>query len=160
MEEIITEKKSTHIGKIKDAHLSLNGNRSPKPKDDRIGKDGAPDLGENLAGSITDGAGDANSCTLTHPPEKANVVGTKIYPTSVDPKDIITEAPFVKAPGYGSEATRCHKVAGSPTCRHGDHTVEGSDSFVHAETIPKNDEKGDLSATKDVPAVPGATLDK
>ncbi len=105
--------------------MSDNGNHESKPKDDRIGKDGAPDFGENSAGSITEGAGDANSCTLTHPPEKTNVVGTSIYHASVDPVNIITEASFGKAPGKGSEATRCHKVAGLPHCCHLDHRIEG-----------------------------------
>ena len=154
------EMKRVYTGKTKDVFALENGKYLLKFKDDRTGKDGVFDPGENAVGLTIDGVGDVNLRMSIYFFEKINAAGIKTHFVNADLKNTTMEVLPAKVFGQGLEVICRHKAVGSFIRRYGQYIESGADLPAYVEMTFKNDELGDPLVTKDALVALGVMSDK
>ena len=141
--------KLIYTGKTKNVYAMDNGHYLLKFKDDRTGKDGVFDPGENSIGLTIEGVGDVNLRMSIYFFEKINAAGIPTHYVSADLANTTMEVLPAKVFGKGLEVICRYKAVGSFLRRYRDYVEEGADLPAYVEMTFKNDALGDPLVTKD-----------
>ena len=152
--------KLLYTGKTKNVYALPNGNCLLKFKDDRTGKDGVFDPGENSVGLTIEGVGDVNLRMSIYFFEKINAAGIRTHYVSADLENTTMEVLPAKVFGKGLEVICRERAVGSFIRRYGALIESGAKLPSYVETTLKDDAKGDPLITKDALVAIGVMTDE